>query len=348
MSTFSNDDDRKHQQRSIIGFLQAGNQGLSPTGCTADRTDKTELVKPLETSRKKSFFDKKRSERIPNCQDPPRCKIVGEQALQASEPSQALKKMSESFKTSENSNDPQTFICPVCFREQEGISLEAFNEHVDACLDGPSTSENSEMPSYSHASSADIGQQEDAHRAVPLWEKRGHADGEITSGDGADLTETEDRSPKAASMDTVGNNHSEGEGYPDSQGKSCPLSPANETVSTLSREDSAQPCIDDVVTGRALVCPVCNLEQETSDLTLFNIHVDICLNKGIIQELRNSEVNSVKQPKGSTRSTGEHVVVTRNVLGRGREAGQWLRALAALMWGLCLVPRVHMVTRSRL
>lgn len=301
MSTFSNDDDRKHQQRSIIGFLQAGNQGLSPTGCTADRTDKTELVKPLETSRKKSFFDKKRSERIPNCQDPPRCKIAGEQALQASEPSQALKKMSESFKTSENSNDPQTFICPVCFREQEGISLEAFNEHVDACLDGPSTSENSEMPSYSHASSADIGQQ--AHRAVPLWEKRGHGDGEITSGDGADLTETEDRSPKAASMDAVGNNHSEGEGYPDSQGKSCPLSPANETVSTLSREDSAQPCTDEVVTGRALVCPVCNLEQETSDLTLFNIHVDICLNKGIIQELRNSEVNSVKQPKGSTRST---------------------------------------------
>lgn len=318
MSTFSNDDDRKHQQRSIIGFLQAGNQGLSPTGCTADRTDKTELVKPLEVSRKKSFFDKKRSERIPNCQDPPRCKIVGEQALQASEPSQALKKMSESFKTSENSNDPQTFICPVCFREQEGISLEAFNEHVDACLDGPSTSENSEMPSYSHASSADIGQQEDAHRAVPLWEKQGHGDGEITSGDGADLTETEDRSPKAASMDAVGNNHSEEEGYPDSQGKSCPLSPANETVSTLSREDSAQPCTDEVVTGRALVCPVCNLEQETSDLTLFNIHVDICLNKGIIQELRNSEVNSVKQPKGSTRSTDR----LQKASGKTKRAGR--------------------------
>ncbi|XP_028615923.1 DNA polymerase kappa [Grammomys surdaster] len=298
MSTFSNEDDRKHQQRSIIGFLQAGNHALSSTGCILDKTDKTELVKPLEMSHKKSFFDKKRSERISNCQDTPRCKISGQPTFQTSETSHAFKKMSESFETSENSNDCQTFICPVCFKEQEGISLEAFNEHVDACLDGPSTSENSEMPCYSRASSADIG-----HHSIPLWEKRGHENGEVASVDGVDLTETEDRSLKAANMDTLGNNHSKEE-YPDIPDKSCPVSLASETVSILSRQEPAQPYTDEVVTGqRALVCPVCNLEQETSDLTVFNIHVDICLNKGIIQELRNSEVNSVKQPKESSRST---------------------------------------------
>ncbi|XP_076783327.1 DNA polymerase kappa [Arvicanthis niloticus] len=301
MSTFSNEDDRKHQQRSIIGFLQAGNHALSSTGYILDKTDKTELVKPLEMSHKKSFFDKKRSERISNCQDTPRCKISGQPTLQTVEPSQALKKMSKSFETSENSNDCQTFICPVCFKEQEGFSLEAFNEHVDACLDGPSTSENSEMPCYSRASSADIGQKEAAHHSISLWEKQGHENGEITSVDGAGLTETEDRSLKAADMDTLGNNHSKEE-YPDTSNGSCPISLANETVSILSRQESAQPCTDEVVTG-ALVCPVCNLEQETSDLTVFNIHVDICLNKGIIQELRNSEVNLVKQPKVSSGST---------------------------------------------
>ncbi|XP_078419755.1 DNA polymerase kappa [Cetorhinus maximus] len=34
-----------------------------------------------------------------------------------------------------------------------------------------------------------------------------------------------------------------------------------------------------------LVCPICNIKQETTDLSLFNRHVDICLNQGVIQEL---------------------------------------------------------------
>ncbi|GCB64789.1 hypothetical protein scyTo_0007585, partial [Scyliorhinus torazame] len=34
-----------------------------------------------------------------------------------------------------------------------------------------------------------------------------------------------------------------------------------------------------------LVCPICNIKQGTTDLSLFNRHVDICLNQGVIQEL---------------------------------------------------------------
>lgn len=322
MSAFSNEDDKRHQQRSILGFLQSGTQALPSTGCILDKTGKTELVKPLEMSHKKSFFDKKRSERNWNCQDTPRCEISGQQALQPSEPSQTLKKTLE--RTPENSNDHQTFICPVCFREQEGISLEAFNEHVDACLDGASTSENSKMPCFSHASSADIGQKEDAHPSIPLCERQEHENGEITSLDGVDLTGAEDRSLKTASMDTLGNNHSKEE-YPDIPDKSCPTSLASETIRLLSKQESAQPCTEEVVTGRALVCPVCNLEQETSDLTLFNIHVDICLNKGIIQELRNSEVNSVKQPKESLRSTDR----LQKVSGRTKRPGLKMKGSAS-------------------
>lgn len=335
MSTFSNDDDKKHQQRSIIGFLQAGHQAVSSPGCVLDKTDKPEFVKPLEMSLKKSFFDKKRSERILSHQDAPRCETVDQQAVQISQPFQALKKMSESLETSKNPNNYQTFTCPVCFREQEGISLEAFNEHVDACLDEPSTSENS----YSHASSAAIGQKEDAHHSIPLCEKRDYEDAEVTSADGVDLVETEVIALKAASMDTLGSNHSKEE-CSDIPNQSCPVSLANETVRILSKQEpiqpctdevgtgralvrilskqeSIQPCTDEVVTGRALVCPVCNLEQKTSDLTLFNVHVDICLNKGIIQELKNNEVNSANQPKGSSRSTGEHTVVKRNAARGG-------------------------------
>ncbi|ERE81599.1 DNA polymerase kappa-like protein [Cricetulus griseus] len=305
MSTFSNKDAKKHQQMGIIGFLQTEQHALSSPGCTAERTDKTEFVKPLEISHKKSFFDKKRSERISNHQDTPRCEVVDQQALQASQPFQALKKMSESLETLENSRNCQTFMCPVCFRDQEGVSLEAFNEHVDACLDGPSTSENSKMPPSSYASSAVAGQKEDVHHSIPLCEQRDCEDGEVTSADGVDLEETEDNSLKAASMDTSGANHSKEE-HSDTPNQSCPISLANEAeaVRILSEQESIRPCTDEIVTGQALVCPVCNLEQKTSDLTLFNVHVDICLNKGIIQELRNNEVNSVGQHKESSRNTG--------------------------------------------
>lgn len=312
MSTFSNEDDKKHQQRSIIGFLQAGHQALSSPGCVPDKTDKTEFVKPLEMSQTKSFFDKKRSERILSHQDAPRCEIVDQQAVQTSQPLQALKKTSESLGTSKNSNNCQTFTCPVCFREQEGISLEAFNEHVDACLDEPSTSENS----YSRASSAAIGQKEDAQHPVPPCEKRDYEDAEITSMDGVDLVETEDNSLKAASTRTLGSNHSKEE-CSDIPNQSFPVSLANEAVRILSKQEPIQPCTDEAVAGGALVCPVCNLEQKTSDLTLFNVHVDICLNKGIIQELRNTDVNSASQPKGSSRSTGKHVVMKRNTAQGG-------------------------------
>ncbi|KAL6062302.1 hypothetical protein STEG23_002024 [Scotinomys teguina] len=301
ISTFSNEDDRKHQQRSIISFLQAGHQALSPPGCIPDKTDKTEFVKPLEMSPKKSFFDKKRSERTWNHQDALRCEVEDQQVLQTSQPFQALERMNEGLETSENSNNCQTFTCPVCFRDQEGISLEAFNQHVDACLDGPSTSENLEMPSSSRTSSADTGQKEEVHPSIILYEKQDYEDGEMTSAGGVDLVhseDVEDNSLEAASINTLESGHSK-----DIPNQSCPILLADETVRILSKQESIQPRIDEEVTGQALVCPVCNLEQKTSDLTLFNVHVDICLNKGIIQELRNNDVNSVNQPKESSRTT---------------------------------------------
>ncbi|XP_051038968.1 DNA polymerase kappa isoform X2 [Phodopus roborovskii] len=317
ISTFSNKDAKKHQQRGIIGFLQAGQRALSSPGCSVDRIDKTEFVKPSEIPHKKSFFDKKRSERLSNHQDTPRCEVVNQRALQTSQPFRAFRKMRESLETSENSNNCQTFTCPVCFREQEGVSLEAFNEHVDACLDGPSTSEDSKMPSYSQASSTAAGQKEDASHSIPPCEHCDYEDGEVESVDGADGAETVGQSLTAVSADTTGSNHSKEE-HSDAPDQSCPIPLANEAVRMLSEQESIWPCTDDVVTGQALVCPVCNLEQKTSDLTLFNVHVDICLNKGIIQELRNNEANSVSQPKESSRSAGR----LQKAAGRTKRLGQ--------------------------
>uniref|UniRef100_A0A2I2Y7L4 DNA polymerase kappa n=1 Tax=Gorilla gorilla gorilla TaxID=9595 RepID=A0A2I2Y7L4_GORGO len=327
ISSFPNEEDRKHQQRSIIGFLQAGNQALSATECTLEKTDKDKFVKPLEMSHKKSFFDKKRSERKWSHQDIFKCEAVNKQSFQTSQPFQVLKKkMNENLEISENSDDCQIFTCPVCFRAQGCISLEALNKHVDECLDGPSISENFKMFSCSHVSATKVNKKENVP-ASSLCEKQDYEAHpkikEISSVDCVALVDTIDNSSKSESIDALSNKHSKEEcsSLPSKsfniehchQNSSCTVSLENEDVGSLSRQEYRQPYLCEVKTGQALVCPVCNVEQKTSDLTLFNVHVDVCLNKSCIQELRKDKFNPVNQPKESSRSTGSSSGVQKAV-----------------------------------
>uniref|UniRef100_A0A673UDR8 DNA polymerase kappa n=1 Tax=Suricata suricatta TaxID=37032 RepID=A0A673UDR8_SURSU len=313
LSGFPSEEEKKHQQRSIIGFLQAGNHTLSAPGDMPEKTDKDQFLKPLEMSQKKSFFDTKRSERKWGQQDKFKCDTVDAQSLQTSHSFQVLKKMNENLETSENSNKPQIFTCPICFREQGSISLEAFNKHVDACLDGPSTSENSKMFSCSHAASAEVNMKENVHHSFSLREKQDYEthqkNSEINSVDYVELVETKGNPPKAESIGALSDKHSQEEcaGLPSKsfnteqhcQNSSSAVS--LEDMGSSSQQECPQPYLPEVVTAQPLVCPVCNLEQKTSDLTLFNVHVDVCLNKGIIQELRKD--NLANQPPESTKST---------------------------------------------
>ncbi|XP_037594103.1 DNA polymerase kappa isoform X1 [Cebus imitator] len=325
ISSFPSEEDRKHQQRSIIGFLQAGNQTPSANGCILEKTNKDKFAKPLEVSPKKSFFDKKRSERKWSHQDTFKCETMNEQSLQTSQLFPVLKKMNENLEISENSENCQILTCPVCFRAQGYISLEAFNKHVDACLDGPSISENSKMFSCSHVSATKVNKKENVSSSS-LYEKQDDEahpkNKEISSVDCVDLVDTIDNSSKAKSIDALSNKHSKEEcsslpsksfNIEHCHQNSCTVSLENEDVGLLSRQESCQPYLCKVVTGQALVCPVCNVEQKTSDLTLFNVHVDVCLNKSVIQELRRDKVNPVNQPKESSRNTGNSSGVQKTV-----------------------------------
>lgn len=322
LSGFPNEEEKKHQQRSIIGFLQPGNQALSATSCILEKTDKDQFLKPAQMSHKKSFFDKKRSERKASSQDTFTCETVNKQSLQTSQSFQVLnKKMSENLEVVEKSHNCQTFTCPVCFREQGSISLEAFNKHVDACLDGPSISGNPKMSSCSHASSAEVNEKENVYGSVSLCEKWGYEthqkNTEITSVDPVELVETTGKPSNTDDTGALSNKQSEEEcSGPSSKSfnmehcpqNSCTVSLENEDVGSLKRQESPQPNLYEVISDQVLVCPVCNLEQKTSDLTVFNVHVDVCLNKGIIQELRKDKINPCNQPKESTKSTGEFMV----------------------------------------
>ncbi|KAM7148982.1 DNA polymerase kappa isoform 3-T3 [Molossus nigricans] len=324
LSSFPNEEDKKHQQQSIVGFLQAGNQTLSATGCM-EKTDKDQFLKPVEMSDKKSFFDKKRSERKWSHQDTFKCETMNRKGIQTSQSFQVLKKkMGENLETSENSDNNQIFTCPVCFREQGSINLEAFNKHVDACLNGPSMNE---IFPCLRASSTEVNKKENVHHSFSLCKNQDYEthqnNTEVTSADCVKLVETTGNPSKTESIDALTNKHSKEEcsSLPNTsfniehchQNSSCIVSLENEDAGSLRRQEPLQPYSHDVITGQALICPVCNLEQKTSDLTQFNVHVDICLNKGIIQELKKDKVNPVNQPKESTKSTGNSGRVQKTV-----------------------------------
>ncbi|KAM8885067.1 DNA polymerase kappa isoform 1-T2 [Spinachia spinachia] len=54
----------------------------------------------------------------------------------------------------------------------------------------------------------------------------------------------------------------------------------------LQRAETSRPPQSRNNKGPALVCPVCQLTQDSDDLTVFNHHVDLCLNQEVLRELR--------------------------------------------------------------
>ena len=60
-------------------------------------------------------------------------------------------------------------------------------------------------------------------------------------------------------------------------------STSTSTSCSRSMQSSREPSVDDPET--VLVCPVCNIQQQTNELLDFNKHVDACLNRGTIKEM---------------------------------------------------------------
>ncbi|XP_053520399.1 DNA polymerase kappa isoform X3 [Artibeus jamaicensis] len=170
----------------------------------------------------------------------------------------------------------------------------------------------------SFLSEEEVNKKENVHHSFHLCEDRDYEthqkNAEIDSEDCAELVETIGNPSEAESIDALSNEHSKEEcsSLPSTsfdiehchQNSSCAVALESEDAGSLRRQELPQPHLYEEITDQVLICPVCNLEQKTSDLTQFNVHVDICLNKGIIQELKKDKVNPVNQFKESTRNTG--------------------------------------------
>ncbi|XP_072564876.1 DNA polymerase kappa isoform X2 [Paramormyrops kingsleyae] len=206
----------------------------------------------------------------------------------------------------------ECFTCPVCFREQESMDLEMFNRHVDKCLSGSSNApgekggsvdavgdcvegEGSWQVHLSNASQDVTDQRKGSSKphgasgpnsthpqanvdrqpvgpAAPSGRlfKRTEKREPSLCVPGPSGSGFQDPSRRAAASHTI---VTEAHGCHGDDRKSTSV---GETPAEAARLDPRNP---------NLVCPVCSVPQETTDLVVFNRHVDVCLSQGILQEL---------------------------------------------------------------
>ncbi|XP_072244168.1 DNA polymerase kappa [Leuresthes tenuis] len=154
----------------------------------------------------------------------------------------------------------ETLTCPVCFRPVETTDLNVFNRHIDRCLNEASKPKESALSDEE----SDLDPENDYRECEGVHKQRGECEAEE-------------------------------------------LETSRVCVREGQRSDSVQKVIkgdDKPVTSQqprpchgktsVLICPVCQLSQDTHDLTVFNRHVDLCLNQGVLDELGGQTLFSIK------------------------------------------------------
>ncbi|XP_077203486.1 DNA polymerase kappa isoform X2 [Paroedura picta] len=272
VSGFLNEDEKKYQQKSIVHFLEPGKQNcdstLSPRKSDEDSFPKTPI--------RESFFNKKRATR----QQANKKTSVRESSSKQSPQDVKLTACIEQAKD----NDKLIFVCPICFKEHQDSSLEAFNRHIDGCLNETVEKDNAEITNGSKLweNKTDLS----------LESQKNEFPNDKTSEPCIEIQPTDKVDNSFSSSVDGQRNYSCPDDFvfymPAKQDVSSKLSVEEEHYEQPSCTETKLPCFFTSTEAKSLVCPVCSLEQNTKDLALFNKHVDICLNKGIIRELTES------------------------------------------------------------
>ncbi|KAM6930832.1 DNA polymerase kappa [Xenentodon cancila] len=179
----------------------------------------------------------------------------------------------------------KSLTCPVCSRQVETTDLNVFNMHIDQCL-------NDAVTTAKESTDSDAGQdfdpESDCKKSVVghTW-SGGCEDDEEQSING--VRSVSRRSCLQEGQQSLKNNSAQ---------KVLLSKSDNEPVTSVK----SQSCQGK---GRALVCPVCQLTQDTDDLTVFNHHVDLCLNQDVLHELGGQTFSINPSAVKKNRTTGK-------------------------------------------
>lgn len=180
----------------------------------------------------------------------------------------------------------ESLTCPVCFRQVETTDLNVFNQHIDQCLSDVSRKPNQITVSDSESDQDGENDHEECE-VIDKWRRESEA-------------QNKQESNKPDSLQDQHNLKND----------------SSQTVSLINGEngpvtlEQPQSCNGK---GPVLICPVCQLTQDTNDLTMFNRHVDLCLNQEVLHELGGQTSSSINLPSvtvTNTKVTGEFMRIS--------------------------------------
>uniref|UniRef100_W5MDZ8 DNA polymerase kappa n=1 Tax=Lepisosteus oculatus TaxID=7918 RepID=W5MDZ8_LEPOC len=303
--------DKKPLQKSIISFFQVGRQETSastqvvkddPRASQPQEEKKSDAQQQCEPQQ--SFFERARAQRLKMqamqevSQEPTSCKDTEQEGNEQSMSRESIGSME------------QHFTCPVCFQKQKTNNLEAFNRHIDECLSAASILEYSNR----NLDTEDFIFDDDSNCSDRSSSNR------TPSKSGGFLVWAQTEDDETARCGTTQNLLTKLD--------SCVLALENgpsdvtrgsSSFGTASSSEEPAPALPDLLPYTALICPVCNMRQKTTDLALFNRHVDVCLNQDVLQELgeatassRNSDFTSNMKTSAGKLEENQKVPVSRN------------------------------------
>uniref|UniRef100_A0A8C8CZ95 DNA polymerase kappa n=1 Tax=Oncorhynchus tshawytscha TaxID=74940 RepID=A0A8C8CZ95_ONCTS len=257
VSSFASADDKKPLQKSIVGFLHK------------KQTDSTETDISMSALTASD-------------------KMTHEPSAHAS---------TSSYCSTEPESGTDSLTCPVCFREVNTTELTVFNRHIDQCLSGVTMGQNNHTDTELERGPCVCEEEVEKEITGGKREEGPKEKGSkllsrcVLDSVGLRLDSTN------ISLSTVGlnpvclNTCPNGDvsihrantlkvsSQSDPHVRVCLLSPGGPRPMTTPKPESRDH------RGPALTCPVCQETQDTNDLTLFNRHVDLCLNQEVLHEL---------------------------------------------------------------
>ncbi|XP_065595814.1 DNA polymerase kappa isoform X2 [Cyrtonyx montezumae] len=303
VSGFLSEEEKRYQQKSITSFLKSGKEVEFPR-LHLEKSNQENVTKSSEASSRGSFFDKKRAARQLDCNNLFPNESVGKQHFHGIKSTANFVEEANKVSDLQKSNVCEIFTCPVCFEEQSSSNLEEINRHIDECLAGTLVKDTVEIPEndvsrentynfLSHCENENI----DACKKKQKTDQLAGADQSASTFENSSSSSRDKKFTQIVSVKPYG------EKQPDdlidiprsASIKQCifPRRNSQENAEQFGEMDHTEET-SEAKEDSVLVCPVCNSEQKTTSLMSFNRHVDVCLNKGLIQELIEKDNCSAK------------------------------------------------------
>uniref|UniRef100_A0A674ESR1 DNA polymerase kappa n=1 Tax=Salmo trutta TaxID=8032 RepID=A0A674ESR1_SALTR len=279
VSSFASADDKKPLQKSIVGFLHKKQTNSSSTSQISHKPVKEHLPKPpglTQPSACPSLVQQRQGQEG-HAWVPSRGGVeVGrtgedQQSFLQRAHAQSLRLQAEREDPPEKGDWNDSLTCPVCFREVNTTELTVFNRHIDQCLSGVTMGQNNHTDTELErgpSSTTGLLLYETSTANIPLSAVGLNPvclntcpNGGVSIHRGTDP------------------NTLKGSSQSDPHVRDCLLSTGGPRPMTTPKPESRDH------RGPALTCPVCQETQDTNDLTLFNLHVDLCLNQEVLHEL---------------------------------------------------------------